>query len=70
MRSNIDRRSSRVAQHDTVERTELDYNDGEIVIMALCEKVDGDFEEFVEQLGLTILSGPKYVGIGVEVILE
>lgn len=69
MQQNIDRRIKKVESHEDVERADLDYNDGEVVIMALAEKVDNEFEEFVENLGLSIMSGPKYVGLGVEVIL-
>lgn len=69
MLRNIDRRSERVESHENVERADLDYDDGEVVLIALCEEVDESFEEFVENLGLTIRSGPKWVGLGVEVIL-
>lgn len=69
MLSNVERRSEKVEQYPEVERADLDYDDGEIVLMALCESVDEDFEDFVESIGLDIRSGPKYVGLGVEVIL-
>lgn len=69
MRSNIDRRSTAVEQHEAVEHADLDYDDGEIVVIALCDKVDEDFEAFLDALDLSIRSGPKYVGLGEEVVL-
>lgn len=69
MLSNIERRTKAVESHPSVENAQLDYDDGEIVLIALCEKVEEDFENFVERTGLTIRSGPKYVGLGVEVVL-
>lgn len=69
MRRNIEKRLEAIEKHKDVERAELDYNDGEVVIMALAEKIDEEFENFIENLGMSILSGPKYVGIGITVIL-
>lgn len=69
MLSNVERRKQAVENRPETEHVEYDYDDGEIVLTALCEKVDEDFESFVETVGLDIRSGPKYVGVGVEVIL-
>lgn len=69
MLSNIERRSRQIEQHENVEHADLDYDDGEIVVIALCEKFEEDFEDFVDSLGLDIRSGPKYVGIGTEVVV-
>lgn len=69
MRSNIDRRATKLEQHEDVERADLDYDDGEVVLVALCEKFDDDVESFLESLDLDIVSGPKFVGFGVEVIV-
>lgn len=69
MLSNVERRHDAVEQHSNVERVNYDYDDGEVVLMALCDTVDEPFVDFVEDLGLTVRSGPKYVGVGVEVIL-
>lgn len=69
MRGNIDKRQRLLEQHEAVERTDLDYDDGEIVLIALCDKVDEDFERLVESLDLDIRSGPKWIGLGHEVML-
>lgn len=70
MRSNIDRRSSKLEQHEDVERVDLDYDDGEIVAIALVEKAGEDFDDFVEEhLGMDVES-KQYVGIATEVICK
>jgi len=70
MLSNIDRRSRQIESHPNVDHADLDYDDGEIVVMALCQKFDDDFRQFIEDLGLSVRSGPKHLGsIGTEVIV-
>lgn len=70
MRSNIDRRSSKLEQRDDVNRVDLDYDDGEIVAIALVEKAGEDFDDFVEDtLGLDVES-KQFVGFATEVIVK
>lgn len=69
MLSNVERRRDAVENRPETEHVDFDYDDGEIVLVALCEKIDDDFEAFVDSVGLDIRSGPKYVGVGLEVIL-
>ena len=45
MLSNIERRKEAIEAHEQTERADLDYDDGEVVLMALCENVDGEKAE-------------------------
>lgn len=71
MRSNIERRQNAVAQLPEVSHSSLDYDDGEVVILTLLDEYDEErVEDFADRHGLEIVSGPKYVEVGVEVILR
>lgn len=69
MLSNVQRRKEAVEQRRETRRVSFDYDDGEVVLVALCEEVGPQFEDFIESLDLEIRSGPQWVGVGVEVVI-
>lgn len=76
MRSNVDRRTRQIEQHEHVERVHVDYDDGELVAQALMTDVEEQyedaveaFEETVEDLGLS-METVKNIGFGLEVTVR